>query len=72
LLARNAKVYVAGRDEGKAAKTIADLKSQTGNEAIFLNVDLGSLKSVKAAAEELASKEHAVHMLFNNAFVVHL
>jgi hypothetical protein len=63
-------VYIAGRDEGKATKTIAQLKAETGKEALFLKLDLGSLKSVKAAAAELASKEQAVHMLFNNACVL--
>jgi retinol dehydrogenase-12 len=64
-------VYIAGRDSAKAAKTIGALKTETGKEAIFLMLDLGNLKSVKAAAEELASKEPAVHILFNNAFVFH-
>jgi retinol dehydrogenase-12 len=72
LLAHNAKVYVAGRDQAKAANAIAQLRSETGNEAIFLKLDLGNLKSVKAAAAELASKEPAIHMLFNNACVVRL
>lgn len=32
-------------------------------------MDLGNLKSIKAASEELASKEQAIHILFNNALV---
>jgi retinol dehydrogenase 12 len=67
LLSHNAKVYIAGRDETKASRTIGALKSETGKDAHFLKLDLSNLKSVKAAAEELASKEHAVHILFNNA-----
>jgi retinol dehydrogenase-12 len=65
----NAKVYVAGRDAGKAATTIAALAAETGKTAHFLRLDLGNLKSVKAAAAELAAQEPAVHLLFNNAWV---
>jgi retinol dehydrogenase-12 len=67
LLSHNAKVYIAGRDQSKASKTIGELKTETSKEAHFLKMDLGNLKSIKAAAEELASKERAVHVLFNNA-----
>jgi retinol dehydrogenase-12 len=67
LLAHNATVYVAGRDHAKAAKAIDELQVSTGKEARFLELDLGSLQSVKAAAAELAAKEPAVHLLFNNA-----
>jgi retinol dehydrogenase-12 len=69
LLDHNAKVYIAGRDESKGSKTIGELKAQTSKQAHFLKLDLGNLKSIKAAAEELASKEPAVHILFNNAYV---
>jgi retinol dehydrogenase-12 len=69
LLAHNATVYVAGRDQAKAKKAIDELQVSTGKEARFLELDLGSLQSVKAAAAELAAKEPAVHLLFNNALV---
>jgi retinol dehydrogenase-12 len=65
-----AKVYVAGRDAGKAATTIAALAAETGKTARFLRLDLGNLQSVKAAAAELAAQEPAVHLLFNNAWVL--
>ena len=52
LLARNAKVYIAVRNEEKAKSAIAELKEQTGKEAIFLKLDLADLKSVKSSAEE--------------------
>jgi retinol dehydrogenase-12 len=51
-LAHNAKVYVAARSQEKVEAAIKDLKNSTGKEAIFLKLDLGDLKSVKAAAEE--------------------
>ena len=52
LLAHNAKVYIAVRNEDKAKSAIAELKEQTGKEAIFLKLDLADLKSVKSSAEE--------------------
>ena len=52
MLTKNAKVYIAARNEEKAQAAIEDLKQTTGKEAIWLKLDLSSLKSVKAAAEE--------------------
>lgn len=52
LLAHNAKVYIAARNQEKSELAIQDLKHETGKEAIFLKLDLSDLKSVKAAAEE--------------------
>lgn len=52
MLAHNAKVYIAARSAEKAAQAIADLKTETNREAIFLKLDLGDLKSVKEAAQE--------------------
>ncbi len=51
LLAHNAKVYFACRNETKAREAIAELREATGNEGIFLPLDLADLRSVKAAAE---------------------
>jgi retinol dehydrogenase-12 len=67
LLAHNAKVYIAGRSEEKARAAIAQLRDVTKREAVFVELDLGSLASVKRAAETLATKEPAIHVLFNNA-----
>jgi retinol dehydrogenase 12 len=52
LLVRNAKVYIAVRNEEKANSAITELKEQTGKEAIFLKLDLADLKSIKSSAEE--------------------
>ncbi|KAF9783764.1 hypothetical protein BJ322DRAFT_1007799 [Thelephora terrestris] len=70
LLSKNAKVYIATRNEDRAKAAIEDLKRTTGKEAVFLKLDLSSLKSVKAAAEEFLEKESALHILFNNAAVM--
>jgi predicted ATPase len=52
LLTHNAKVYMASRNEEKAQAAIEQLKTDTGHEAIFLQLDLASLASVRKAAEE--------------------
>ncbi|KAJ2929759.1 hypothetical protein H1R20_g7320, partial [Candolleomyces eurysporus] len=70
LLNHNAKVYIAARSQEKTEKAIQDLKNETGKEAIFLKLDLASLKAIKAAAEEFLRKETELHALFNNAGVM--
>ncbi|KAI5115554.1 hypothetical protein M0805_001883 [Coniferiporia weirii] len=70
LLRKNAKVYIAARSRSKAEATIAELKEKTGKEALFLELDLASLKSVKKAAGEYRSKESQLHILFNNGGVM--
>lgn len=52
LLAHGAKVYIAARNRAQSEETIRQLKQETGNEAIFLSLDLANLKAIKAAAEE--------------------
>lgn len=54
LLVKNAKVYIAARSKSKADAAIQKLKDETGKEALFLELDLASLKAVKKAAEEFA------------------
>ncbi|KAF8267006.1 hypothetical protein EI94DRAFT_85817 [Lactarius quietus] len=50
LLTHNAKVYLAARSAQKANEAIAELKNETGKEAIFLQLDLSDLLSVRKAA----------------------
>ena len=52
LLNRNAKVYMASRSKTKADEAIQELKEITGKEAIFLELDLASLASVRLAAKQ--------------------
>ncbi|PCH39965.1 NAD(P)-binding protein [Wolfiporia cocos MD-104 SS10] len=70
LLKRGAKVYMASRNKAKAMKAIFSLQKATGREAIFLELDLANLRSVKKAAAEFQSKEKKLHVLFNNAGVM--
>ena len=46
---------------------IATLTQQTGKDALFLELNLASLASIKKAAEEFLGKERELHVLFNNA-----
>jgi retinol dehydrogenase-12 len=55
LLSKNAKVYMATRSQERAEAAITKLKSETGKEAIFLELDLSSLASARKAAEEFKS-----------------
>ncbi|CAK5269905.1 unnamed protein product [Mycena citricolor] len=70
LLNHGAKVYMAARSEDKAKAAIEELKASTGKAAIFLQLDLSDLPSIKRAAEEFLSKEMQLHVLFNNAGVM--
>jgi NAD(P)-dependent dehydrogenase (short-subunit alcohol dehydrogenase family) len=52
LLAHKAKVYILSRDPTKSAEAINILKSETGQDAHFIQLDLADLASVKRAADE--------------------
>ena len=51
-------MYIAARSEDRAKIAIEDIKQTTGKEAIWLKLDLASLKSVKTAAEEFLECVH--------------
>ncbi|KAJ3804192.1 NAD-binding protein [Lentinula aff. lateritia] len=72
LLLHNAKVYMASRNVQKARIAIEELSAETGREALFLQLDLSSLREVKQAAEEFVSKERELHALVNNGAVMYL
>jgi len=70
LLNHNAKVYLAARSAVKANAAIAELKSITGKEAIFLQLDLADIPAIRKSAEDFLSKEGQLHILINNAGVM--
>jgi len=70
LLAHKAKVYIFSRDASRTAEAIQSLKSETGQDAIHIQMDLAELSSVKQAAEEFKKRESALHVLINNAGVM--
>ncbi|EJD50485.1 NAD(P)-binding protein [Auricularia subglabra TFB-10046 SS5] len=70
LLKKGGKVYMGSRDRAKAEEAIAELETLSGRRAIFLELDLANLRSVKRAAGEYMSKETRLNVLFNNGGVM--
>ncbi|EIW52753.1 NAD-P-binding protein [Trametes versicolor FP-101664 SS1] len=70
LLNHNAKVYIGGRNPTRVAGAIEDLRKETGKEALFLQLDLADLQSIKRAAAEFVSKESRLDVLFNSGGVM--
>ncbi|WP_322755932.1 oxidoreductase [Frankia sp. Cas3] len=62
--ARGASVVLACRDRGKAMATAAALP---GGNVTTVGLDLGSLASIRHAAEELRSRHSRLDLLINNA-----
>jgi len=54
LLQKKAKVYLAARNEARAKNAIAELLTETGKEAIWLELDLSSFQSIEKAAAEFS------------------
>lgn len=66
---KNAKVYLAARSPEKGAAAIKTLEEETQKKAIFLQLDLADLKSVRAAAETYLAQEERLDILFNSGCV---
>ncbi|KAG8895966.1 hypothetical protein FRC01_012098, partial [Tulasnella sp. 417] len=70
LVTFGAKVYIAARSEARIKEAIEDLQQNgafdNGGTAHMLLVDFSSLKDVKRAADEFASKEQRLDILLNN------
>lgn len=63
-----AAVVIIGRDAAKAERTITEIKTQTGNDAIEAIVaDLSSMAEVRRAAAEFKARHDRLHVLINNA-----
>jgi NAD(P)-dependent dehydrogenase (short-subunit alcohol dehydrogenase family) len=63
-----AEVVMVGRDEGRTAQAMEQVKSQTGNQAIsYLIADLSSLNDVRKLAGEFKNKYNKLDVLLNNA-----
>ncbi|MCJ1475730.1 hypothetical protein MMC13_004394 [Lambiella insularis] len=62
-----AKIYLAARSQSKATEAINRIKSTApGAKIDFLELDLASLKSVKAAAERFDAQSDRLDLLFLN------
>ncbi|KAJ6610601.1 hypothetical protein B0H10DRAFT_2224865 [Mycena sp. CBHHK59/15] len=66
LLLKNAKVYLTARSPENAAAAIKRLEEETKQTAIFLQLDLADLPSVRKAAETFLAQESRLDVLFNN------
>lgn len=69
MLLKNATVYLAARSPSKGNEAIAQLESETGKRAKFLELDLADLRTVRKAAEAFLEREERLDILFNNGFV---
>jgi len=71
LALQRARVFVAARSKERATPIIEEIKASTKNDQVeFLELDLGSLKSAKKAAEEFLAKKIPLHILINNAGIM--
>jgi NAD(P)-dependent dehydrogenase (short-subunit alcohol dehydrogenase family) len=68
LARRGATTLVHGRDRERGERTVAELRSETGNERIHLHLaDLAELGQVRALADEVGREHPGLGVLINNA-----
>ncbi|KAJ6518108.1 NAD-P-binding protein [Mycena vitilis] len=70
LLLKNAKVYLAARSLERATAAIERLEDETKRTAIFIQLDLAELPSVRKAADAFLAQESRLDILFNNGGVM--
>ncbi len=71
LYKKGAKVYVACRNQEKALKAIQKMETDGGKgELIYEQLDLTSLPSVKAFADNVIQAESSLDLLINNAGIM--
>jgi len=67
---RGAHIIIAGRDAKKLSETQSVLADETGATVDTLECDLGSLESVRKAADEAIDRFEKIDLLINNAGVM--
>ncbi|KAM9425049.1 dehydrogenase/reductase SDR family member 13-like [Pholidichthys leucotaenia] len=68
LAKRGARVILACRSKERGEAALADIKRESGsNQVVFMQLDLGSLKSVRSFAETFLKNEARLDILINNA-----
>jgi len=68
LAKRGARVILACRSKQRAEAALADIKKESGsNDVVFMQMDLGSLTSVRSFAETFLKTEPRLDLLINNA-----
>jgi NAD(P)-dependent dehydrogenase (short-subunit alcohol dehydrogenase family) len=68
LAARGGRIWLAGRSERKTREVMGRIAEETQNSALhYLELDLGSLSSVRACADGFLVSGEPLHVLINNA-----
>ncbi|GAB5034891.1 dehydrogenase reductase sdr family member 12 [Nannochloropsis oceanica] len=68
LAERGATVHIVCRSREKGEQAVADIKTATGNDDVYLHVvDLGSMGQVQAFTKTFAASGKPLHVLVNNA-----
>ncbi|KAM6970458.1 retinol dehydrogenase 12-like [Aplochiton taeniatus] len=71
LASRGARIILACRNQAKAEDAIKHIQRETGStDLVFMKLDLGSLRSVRAFAETFLKTEDRLDLLINNAGLV--
>jgi 3-oxoacyl-[acyl-carrier protein] reductase len=68
LAAEGAQVIIADKNAEMANQAVAEIQ-ETGGKALFIEVDLADDESVQSAAQTVAEKFSALHILVNNAAI---
>jgi NAD(P)-dependent dehydrogenase (short-subunit alcohol dehydrogenase family) len=69
LHATGADVFITARDLAKAKEVVEDIKSKSDGKGKLeiIEMEMRSLKSVKAAAQDFLARSNRLHVLVNNA-----
>nr|XP_060612660.1 dehydrogenase/reductase SDR family member 13-like [Anolis sagrei ordinatus] len=71
LARRGARVIVASRNRKLGESAACEIRKESGNnEVLYMSLDLGSLRSVRAFAEDFLQSEARLDILINNAAVI--
>ncbi|KAI1903659.1 hypothetical protein AGOR_G00029480 [Albula goreensis] len=71
LAKRGARVILACRNQQRAEVAIQDIKKESGHaEVVYMQLDLGSLQSVRSFTETFLKTEPRLDLLINNAGLV--
>jgi NAD(P)-dependent dehydrogenase (short-subunit alcohol dehydrogenase family) len=71
LARRGARVVMAGHDRAEGEQALADVREQTGNHALELEVaDFSTLDAVRSFAAAIRARHAAIDVLVNNAGVL--
>lgn len=71
LAAHGAAVTLTARNMDRGAKVVDDIRASTGNDAVeVMELELGSLASIRSFAENFLARHNSLDLLINNAGVM--